>query len=491
MESQHHIAELMEQCGVSFGTSGARGRVQDMTPQVCYAYTQAFLQHLASSKAISENTRVALSGDLRRSTPDILRAVVCAVEDAGYQPVFCGFMPSPAVALYGLQQAIPSIMVTGSHIPDDRNGIKFNRPDGEILKADERAIRDQYVSVPDDITSRMDTELPVVDASAEVAYRQRYRDFFPTAALKGLRVGLYEHSGVGRDLLYQILSELGADVVRLGRTVEFIPVDTEAIRPEDVILARDWTREYALDALVSTDGDADRPLIATEAGEWVRGDVAGVLCGRYLGLESIVTPVSSNSLVEESGFFSQVIRTRIGSPYVIEAMQAELSSGRLVGGYEANGGFLLASRITRDGCTIDPLPTRDAVLVILSLLVECRQRGLALSGLLAALPRRYTASDRLKQFPCERAQTCLQKFLTQDGCVEGAEVEAVFGEICGTLATADLTDGLRLYFENGEIVHLRASGNAPEFRCYNEAHSPERAQALNQACMKLLESWRN
>ncbi|MCB0384946.1 MAG: hypothetical protein KDD43_06105, partial [Bdellovibrionales bacterium] len=30
-----------------------------------------------------------------------------------------------------------TIMVTGSHIPDDRNGIKFNLSDGEILKHDE------------------------------------------------------------------------------------------------------------------------------------------------------------------------------------------------------------------------------------------------------------------------------------------------------------------------------------------------------------------
>lgn len=33
------IADLMAQSGVGFGTSGARGRVEDMTPEVCYAYT--------------------------------------------------------------------------------------------------------------------------------------------------------------------------------------------------------------------------------------------------------------------------------------------------------------------------------------------------------------------------------------------------------------------------------------------------------------------
>jgi hypothetical protein len=46
--------------------------------------------------------------------------------------VNCGFIPSPAVALYGITREIPSIMVTGSHIPDDRNGIKFNQCNGRF-----------------------------------------------------------------------------------------------------------------------------------------------------------------------------------------------------------------------------------------------------------------------------------------------------------------------------------------------------------------------
>ena len=41
------IADLMTQSGVAFGTSGARGLVIAMTDRVCFAYTCAFLQHLA------------------------------------------------------------------------------------------------------------------------------------------------------------------------------------------------------------------------------------------------------------------------------------------------------------------------------------------------------------------------------------------------------------------------------------------------------------
>ena len=483
---QHRIAELMTASGVGFGTSGARGRVVDMTPEVCFAYTRAFLDHMRDAFGWKAGEAVAIAGDLRPSTPGIMAAVACAVRDAGGEPVNCGFIPSPAVALYGIEQGIPAIMVTGSHIPDDRNGIKFNRPDGEILKDDEAAIRERTVTVPELAPEALATCLPEADDAARAAYVRRYVRFFGAGALAGQKVGVYEHSGVARDLLAEILGALGAEVVRLARSETFIPVDTEAIRPEDVRLARDWAAEQGLDAIVSTDGDADRPLISDEQGHWLRGDVAGILCARFLGVQRVVTPVSSNSAIERCGGFEEVLRTRIGSPFVIAGMQQALARGGGVAGYEANGGFLLATPVTRNGRTLAPLPTRDAVIVILALLVMAAERGEPISALVADLPPRFTASDRLKDFPTERSREIIAGLMTPDGQADAGAVEALFGDLAGRLVEADATDGLRLTFDSGEIIHLRPSGNAPEFRCYNEADTPERAAALNAACMERL-----
>ena len=66
----------------------------------------------------------------------------------------------------------------------------------------------------------------------------------------------------------------------------------------------------------------------------------------------------------------------------------------------------------------------------------------------------------------------------------------MFGPICGEVMSVDTTDGLRTTFANGEIIHLRPSGNAPELRCYNEAHTHTRVSEINQACMRVLASWR-
>ena len=143
------VTDVMERSGVGFGTSGARGLVTAMTDDVCFTYTCAFLQHMVAIGQFAKGGGVAIAGDLRPSTPRIMAACRAAIAHMGGQVVDCGFVPSPAVAALGFAAGIPSLMVTGSHIPDDRNGIKFNRATGEILKADEAAIRELSVALPD------------------------------------------------------------------------------------------------------------------------------------------------------------------------------------------------------------------------------------------------------------------------------------------------------------------------------------------------------
>jgi phosphomannomutase len=44
--------------------------------------------------------------------------------------------------------------------------------------------------------------------------------------------------------------------------------------------------------------------------------------------------------------------------------------------------------------------------------------------------------------------------------------------------------------KNDEIIHLRPSGNAPEFRCYTEADTESRAEETNNICMGIMDTWR-
>ncbi|MHC4885107.1 MAG: phosphomannomutase [Planctomycetota bacterium] len=489
------IEDLMSESGVKFGTSGARGLADAITDRIAYAYTLAFLQPLESTGGIRAGASVAIAGDLRPSTPRIMAAAGRAVTDKGYRLINSGFVPSPAVANLGLRESFPTVMVTGSHIPDDRNGIKYTRVDGEIMKEDELGIKAQAVELPADLNdSGMFAEAPVlpeVDTTAAEQYIQRYVDAFGPQALAGMELGLYQHSAVGRDILKDLYEGLGAEVTCLGRSHTFIPVDTEAIREEDVALAEQWGRENDFFAILSTDGDSDRPLIADESGKWLRGDVAGILAAQYLKAEAVVTPVSCNSAVEKCGRFAQVIRTRIGSPYVIAGMkEAEAKGARPVVGYEANGGFLLQTPVSMAAGELAALPTRDAVLIHIAILLLAKQQGCSVAALTEGLPQRFTASDRLQEFPTEKSQAKLAEFDTGDASKDAAVLGELFGALSGTVESIDRTDGVRITFQNAEVIHLRPSGNAPELRCYTEADSEDRAVALNRACIEVMNGWR-
>ena len=191
-------------------------------------------------------------------------------------------------------------------------------------------------------------------------------------SLAGLRLGVYQHSTVARDLLVRIFTTLGATCIPFARAETFLPVDTEAISPAMATLLAVWARTNAVDAIISADGDADRPLLTDASGTVVRGDLLGLITATVLGAETVVTPITSSSAIELSGRFKQVIRTRVGSPYVIAGMAA-VNDARVVAGFEANGGFLLGTPIDRDTLTLTALPTRDAILPLIATLALARR----------------------------------------------------------------------------------------------------------------------
>src|SRR5262249_47617289 len=155
---------------------------------------------------------------------------------------YIGKLPTPALVLHSIEQGRAGVMVTGSHIPFDRNGIKINKSAGELLKSDEPGVLAEITRVRAEEYSRQSKfdargmlkiapELPPASDAAIERYRRRYLDAFPQA-LNGWRVAFYEHSAVGRDLLPAILRELGAEVISVERSDTFVPIDTENISDE-------------------------------------------------------------------------------------------------------------------------------------------------------------------------------------------------------------------------------------------------------------------
>jgi len=435
---------------LKFGTSGLRGLAAELAGAESRRHAAAFLAYLRQRGPVG---KVLVGRDLRASSPAIAADVIAGLDA---EVIDCGALPTPALALEALLQGAPAIMVTGSHIPADRNGLKFYRADGEIDKHDEAGILAALGPAPEH------ARRAVAAPGALARYKARYARLLPKGALAGRRIGVWQHSSVARDLLVEVLAGFGAEMVALGRSESFVAVDTEAVSAEVAARLAAWVRVERLDALVSTDGDADRPLMVDETGTLVRGDVLGLLTARFVGADAVVTPVTSNSAIEATGFFREVVRTRVGSPYVLAGMA---TARGVVVGFEANGGVLLGS----DAAGLAALPTRDALLPILAVLGAAEAAGTSVGGLVGALPARVALSDRLEHVPAERSALLLAQLRADAAGFLAAQ---------GTIRAVSDIDGLRYELGAGEVIHYRPSGNAPELRCYVEAATAARAAEL-------------
>ena len=527
---------------LKFGTSGRRGLVADLTQLEVYITATAELEYLQSlpksEGGIVRGEEFYFACDLRPSSSRVVmengrprgglaRAVEQAIADSGMKPVFLGRIPTPALASFAFDRAKGSMMVTGSHIPFDRNGYKTNTAHGELLKRDEAPIQARVEKVRDRLYAQTATEscfnadgmfkadsgeLPPATREATDYFLRRYADFFTGQTLRGKRVLVYQHSAVGRDFLVELLRHFGAEVIPAGRSETFVPIDTEAIDAEQLsiiqsLAAAAWQQHGPLDAVVSIDGDSDRPLVlgVEPEGENCRvkffgGDLVGMVVAAYLKADAVVVPVSCNDALDRGPLQTVVEpKTHIGSPYVIAGMQQAVAAGRkAVCGWEANGGFLLGSTLTRAGRTLRALPTRDAFLPILGVLFCAAEKGKSVCALFDELPRRFSRAALLKNFPRPVSEKIVRRFspaginskqIDFAGAIDPAllnlqaEIARVFTNALGfgTAEKVDFTDGVRIYFSNGDVAHVRPSGNADELRIYAVADSQVRADAIAQA----------
>jgi len=470
---------------VKFGTSGLRGLSVELVGSVSALHATAFARHLLAKGMALPGSPVLVARDFRPSSPEIAATVMAALSRAGLTPFDCGAIPTPALALYGLKLGAAGLMITGSHIPADRNGIKFYRPDGEIDKGDEDAITALAAELVDDEDANR-VEAGTGDdhfEAADALFAARNHAILADGTLKGLRIGVYQHSTVARDMMVSVFQHYGAEVLALGRSDVFIPVDTEAVSAATEKLMIDWSKKYRLDAIVSTDGDGDRPLVADERGVPLRGDLLGLVAARFLDARLVATPVTSNSGLEAAGEF-EVVRTKVGSPYVIAAMNVALAAGKTgVLGFEANGGLMLGSDFEVEGRKIAALPTRDSFLPALAVLYGAVSKKITLSGLAESYSLPVARADRIENFAQEKSAALMAYLRTS------RENLGVFLAPIGAVKDFSDIDGLRVTLADDSVIHFRPSGNAPEMRCYVEAKNAETADALLSRGLQRIASW--
>jgi phosphomannomutase len=247
------------------------------------------------------------------------------------------------------------------------------------------------------------------------------------------------------------------------------------------------------------------------------GDLLGIVVAEYLRADSVAVPISANDAVERRMSERRVLfrKTRIGSPYVISALDELRRIPGLcrIAGWEANGGFLLGSRVTLDAGVLEALPTRDATLPILANLYAARDQRGGLSALWSQLPARFGHAGLIDRVPVAISSAILARLVPAGDTVEvefdaagqvvardrlggspsslavpeadgwrerRATLARLFAPAFGfdDIVRINVLDGVRIHFANGDVAHVRPSGNAPQLRIYSNSDSQARADRI-------------
>src|ERR1700679_2521756 len=160
---------------LQFGTSGRRGLIVDLTQLEIYINVTAEVEYLLAltpdDGGIRPHDDFYYATDLRPSSPQLCEAVERALTDSGMRVINLGQIPTPALMYYALGKGCASIMVTGSHIPFDRNGYKLNTSRGELLKQHEIPIGARVAEVRERIYSR-EFDRSIFDACGALRVRR-------------------------------------------------------------------------------------------------------------------------------------------------------------------------------------------------------------------------------------------------------------------------------------------------------------------------------
>ncbi len=578
-----------------FGTSGIREFVKFLEDIKCFAMAKAILSYM---EEIGEPRAMAYAGDFRPSTSRIVTTQIMAALEMEREIVYGGELPTPAVVYYGMYReegAIPSSEITASHCPVlplniEQNGIKPNRMTGEVLKEDERRIL-KHVREFMEIEFMMREEqskfgkkgmlkkklsveqkellgktldiMKNVNKEVEKMYSDRYAKGFGRIFDENDKIPFVEHMAVGRDLIKKTFEEMGADIQPYERNrawVEGLIVDTEDIKPKlaEIVgnIGKEWKgKGEEIRGIFTTDGDSDRPALFDEDGTFVYGDKLGYLTCEYIRnlkanhgkkvFVAVTATVSDAVIRRMESLGMEVAKVKIGSPYVVKAMEDRLARAAKAGedviacGFERNGGFLLGSDITLDnGSVLKALPTRDSLLPIITAfhtakkeertigeLVNNRFSGEYASYAWSSLIDSKTVdpldagnTELCRQYTATMGQAIMRNFsprdlnivevqfhddesityLVNDGKEYAAEkgeefseymnnikrtLESYFTEdkeLFGGIDRINYLDGVRMFFKNKEVIHMRPSGNSPQWRIYTEAPTLERAQQMTE-----------
>ncbi|HKI91742.1 MAG TPA: phosphoglucosamine mutase [Gaiellaceae bacterium] len=315
-----------------FGTDGVRGIVGEFL-------TEELVERLGKASALwAGGGRVFVGRDTRASGELLAEAFARGVVAAGGSAVLAGVLPTPAVALYGLDLGV---VISASHNPPEYNGVKFFDREGRKLSD----------AVEEEIEALLDASGPGggsvdrVDGAAD-GYLAHIVERFG-GDLSGLRIAVDCANGAYAGLAPRTLAALGAEVVAIGDDPDGTNINVGCGATDLAALSK-TVRAGGLDLGIAFDGDGDRMLAVDAAGERVDGDQIVAILALHLAVDAVAVTTMTNlgfhRLMAEHGI--RVLTTDVGDRYVLEALRRE---GAVLGGEQSGHVIYLDGHVTGDG----------------------------------------------------------------------------------------------------------------------------------------------
>ena len=289
---------------------GIEGQHVTLTPGIVKDLSSAFVL-LLRERTGREDLRISVGMDSRLSGPALADAAKEGIVRMGSDCCMFGLCTTPAMFMSTVDSGIRcdgSIMLTASHLPWNRNGMKFFTPEGGLEKEDITALLKAAQDLPA-VSSK-------IGKTSETDYLQSYAGMIRRAICDGVRSEDHEHplkgfhivvdagNGAGGFFSDMVLSPLGANVTGSrflhpdGRFPNHIP------NPEDAAAMQSVTEAVLsnhADLGIIFDTDVDRAGAVTSDGTELNRNrlialLAAILLDEHPGTTIVTDSITSTSL---------------------------------------------------------------------------------------------------------------------------------------------------------------------------------------------------
>ena len=432
-----------------------RGKVSDdFPPELVEALGKGFGTYIKRSGG----QEIALSGDVRLTTPDLMEQFKTGVLSTGVDVIKIGILPTPAnyYSMFSLGVA-GAVQITGSHNPPEFNGFKLSR--------DKKAVFGEAIQEIRVIIEKEDYETGEgTEASYDILTKYKRMIASKIDIKKPMKVVMDCGNAAGAICAPEIFKNLNVDLTELycdvdGTFPNHHPDPTVKENLADLI---DLVKKGSYDIGLAFDGDADRVGVVDETGDIIWADqlLALFLPEVVEEGDEILYDVKCSQALEEMivKYGGKPVMWKTGHSLIKQRM-SELNCK--LGG-EMSGHIFFAD---------DYFGYDDAIYVAARIVQTLSRTDQKLSQLKAELPKYYSTPEMRLEVESDEEKFRIAK-----------EAVAYFTENydCSTV------DGVRIKFGDGWGL-VRSSNTQPVIVCRFEANTAERMEEIQSIVMNKLQ----